>query len=742
MSIEEFLDNVSQCLKDDAEVRLDVRTELRTHLEERIAEFEAEGHAKSEAIDRALDSFGSPGEVAESLLVANARRMKLRALARVGIRVGLMPAALILAAWVCVSMANRSLPSIGPVNLQSDLLEPFLDELDDQAQFLFVGDTSRPRFAMQQRAIWEAHPERIEYLDNYLTHLADDQINNGVFTPDKLIAEFEHAKALDPDNARYNYLLAGLLIDSSTQTKFVEEHHIPADAVDEGGASANFGWTCGGRRRYAFAIRDRGTLNRAIAELLEGAEKPHFRRYTRDMAHERIAQLPSATRAEDQMARVRLSAAMPIPEAGLGVEIWKAVARYAAIANSEGNAQLGERLLQSWYHYAKTMAEDGETGNDIGSIPFMAWQAEVDLAPILVSMGLEERADATRLLARRVRAPIIEREELAPRDESASLKGSLVQRGGMWAGAFIPWPYHPPGVSLQGVRTLNQSVLERIGLSGIVLMLGVVLTGAALITLRWKFVRTGAGPPILMLPSPAQFARSVGYSILIPLFVYGAYTRWTTFSGREYTVTFMGMRFAIELALLGATIVCMSLYQTSRYVRVRCDALDIPTPAGASKLFLGFCGFIAAITAMFCIALNYWTGEKANVATMFGQWGVAFGFFSAIVLVLALWFTRFLTGSRSFGQYYGTMARSSMPVLAVGLVVLCGLVDPYLANAETRLIHSTPHIVFDSDHPGITELEVAGVQPLKYAIYEALAGEDSEALVETVTRQSRRESED
>jgi hypothetical protein len=732
MSIEEFLDSVTQCLKDDSEVRLDVRTELRTHLEERIAEFEAEGHPTPDAVNLTLDSFGPLAEVAESLLVANARRMKLRALARLGIRVGLMPSALILATWVCVSMANRSLPSIGPVNLQSELLEPFLDDLDDQEQFLFIGDTSRPRFAMQQRAIWEASPERIEYLDNYLTHLADDQISNGVFTPDQLIAEFEHAKALDPDNARYNYLLAGLLIDSSTRTWFVQEHHVPADAAEAGGASVVYGWTCGGRSRYALAIRDRETLNRAIAELLEGAEKPHFRRYASELTHERIAQLPRAATAEDQIARVRLSTAMPIPEAVLGDEIWKGVARYAALASNEGNAALAERLLQSWYRYATKMAEDGETVAEIGSIPFLAGQAELDLAPVFASMGLEDRADATRRLARRVRAPVIERESLVSSDEAVSLKGSLVQHGGMWALAFIPYPYHPPGISLQGIRSLSQIVLERIGLFGIALTLGVVLLGAALITLRWKFVRTGEGPPILMLPSPAQFARSVGYSILIPLFVYVAYTRWTTFSGREYTVTFMGMRFAIELALLGATIVFLSLYQTSRYVRVRCEALDIPTPAGASKLFLGFCGFIAAITATFCIAMNYWTGEKANIATMFGQWGVAIGFFCAVALVLALWFTRFLTGARSFGQYYGTVARSSMPILAAGLVVLCGLVDPYLANAETRLIHSTPHIAFDADLPGITELEVAGVQPLKYAIYEALAGEESETLVETI----------
>jgi len=733
ISIKDFLDRVTVCLKNDLEVQLDVRAELRTHLEEQIAKFQNEGHTELEAIDLALGTFGSAGEVAESLLMANARRMKLRALARLSIRAVLIPAALILVVWVCASMANRSFPRVGWVNVQSELFEPLLDDLGEEQRFLFVGDTSRKRFSQQQRAIWEAHPDRIEYLDNYLTFLVEDQMNSKAFPPDYLITEFEHAKALDPENARYNYLLAGLLIKSSTSIKNVDEDEIPPEEIAAAGSSCSYGWTCGGRTRYQFEIRDRNLLNRAMTEILEGAKKPYFRSYAGAMAHERIAQLPRATKVEEQAARVRMATGRFLPENAIGDEIVKAVARCAALAQQEGDTELSERLLQSWYPYATKMAEDGETGLDLLVIQYSMSQAEFDFAPIFVSMNREAQAEAVRKLARSARAPYLGRSAQVPvNEDEGGLRDPRVQQGGLLSGTFVAPMYYPPGTSLRQIVSVNQNVLERIGLLGIALTLSAALIGSILIALRWIWARTDTGQPVLILLRPLAFARVVAYSILIPLFVYVVYTRWTTFSGREYSVLFMGGRFALELALLGFAMVCMSMLQTSHYVRARCEAIDIPTPAAISRKTLGFGGLLAVLAASSCVAMNYWTGERANMTVMVGQYGVFIGFLVAFAVVVAQRFARCLTGARSFGQYYGTVARSLIPVLATGLVILCGLVNPYLANAETRLIHNTPHIVFDADHPGITELEVAGVAPLKLATYEALAGEESETLVETL----------
>lgn len=73
-------------LKDDPELRLDVRRELRSHVETAVEEHRAAGKTEEQSLTLAAKEFGSPTEIATDLLSANRGRMKLRALARLGIR--------------------------------------------------------------------------------------------------------------------------------------------------------------------------------------------------------------------------------------------------------------------------------------------------------------------------------------------------------------------------------------------------------------------------------------------------------------------------------------------------------------------------------------------------------------------------------------------------------------------------------------------------------------------------------
>ena len=97
------------------------------------------------------------------------------------------------------------------------------------------------------RAIWKSEPENKVYLGNYITTLAGN-----LRAAEDDLGPLEECVRLgnriDPDNARYNYILAGLMLRRACE---LEDHPEDED-------------------KHELVVKNRALLDKAMREVLQG----------------------------------------------------------------------------------------------------------------------------------------------------------------------------------------------------------------------------------------------------------------------------------------------------------------------------------------------------------------------------------------------------------------------------------------------------------------------------------------
>ncbi len=214
-----YLDAVTASLDGDDELRLDVRAELAAHLDEAAAQFQSEGRSPDESAELAIQSLGPATDYAGDLVAANRPRMRLRARIRLLLRALVIPAAIVAALISlrgCVSVhcmfymmtedSNTSRSARVTQWVYLHWLTPSESAFSREQRLILHGDTACADKVAGQRAIWEAWPTNVVYLNNYLSalFLAYDTLGR---TPAERLSAFDReldkAIALDPQNARY-----------------------------------------------------------------------------------------------------------------------------------------------------------------------------------------------------------------------------------------------------------------------------------------------------------------------------------------------------------------------------------------------------------------------------------------------------------------------------------------------------------------------------------------------------------
>lgn len=288
--LEEYLDAVTDAFGGDEELRLDVRAELAAHLDEAIDRGAAAGLTPEAAADEAIRALGPATDYAGDLVAANRPRMRLRGRARLVLRALVVP--LSVAAALLLSVPALESAMVGNVVglfgtegcLHPNMVERWIERwpgsprrLTAEQRLILNGDTARTDTVQRDRAIWEAWPTNVVYLNNYLTHLFSRYDSLGKEPVERLAAlnrELDGALVLDPWNARYHYMRAAKGLELGAEIETVET------GKNEKGES---------RSDYRLKIRDRAALDWAMSELLAGARKPLLRRYAADMLRARLA---------------------------------------------------------------------------------------------------------------------------------------------------------------------------------------------------------------------------------------------------------------------------------------------------------------------------------------------------------------------------------------------------------------------------------------------------------------------
>ncbi|MFT5128439.1 MAG: hypothetical protein ACI8W8_002049 [Rhodothermales bacterium] len=239
---QQFLDTAASGLGDDEELRLEIRAELAAHMDESVEELAASELDEEAQQGEALKRFGPAVDLANDLVEANRSRMKARARLRIALQVATIPLALA-AIIYCIASDLGHVRAMSTLKLGGDIfMDPSSigDGLSAEEELIVVGSS---------KEILAANPDNLVFLNNHLTTLL------GSDQTDEILALTAEATLRDPDNARYAYIDAFILLQR---------------AVDLEDATT---------AKTPLVIKDREVLDQAMATLQLALSKDEFRRY-------------------------------------------------------------------------------------------------------------------------------------------------------------------------------------------------------------------------------------------------------------------------------------------------------------------------------------------------------------------------------------------------------------------------------------------------------------------------------
>jgi len=691
MPFEDLLNEATSSLRDDAELRLDVRAELASHLEDKRDDFAAKGHSDNEALDLARQSFGPPEDVARDLLAANRRRMKLRALARLALRAVVVPAGILACVLVIAAAVGRfdvidSALWLGGGHMpRAGLVPPAFEGLSDESRLILLGNPTRDTEAARQRAIWEAHPDDMAFFGNYVTTLAGEvRPGSG---EDLFERELRQGMEIDPGNARYGFLHASHLLSAAAEEDWSK------DTGDK------------------LIVKDRALLDRAMAEYVKACRMPRLRTYTRNMLSLRLGLLPPEKRIEDRLLRAEMAAGVLYPDLYRHRQFARIVPHYSRLLIAEGRKDEARKILDSWFAHASLFAKDSWSLIDLLVLNAVLSVVEEKYSDVYRDLGDAEAAEETRRLAGRIRAPVnayregVQSESDDPaRDAMMKESQRLLRRsGGVYVSVVMPalgdeMLRISPDALAPGAQ-LEHTLLEQAGLVLILALVLLAMFGALLVTLRWRLFMGADRRPLLVLPSWQDAARIFGLGVVAPLAGFLVYTRWTGLAGREFSLTYLLPRFAIEIVLLVGTIIFLTLSLGSAFVRRRWLVLGEEAPPPARGRRIG----ITTALAVLWVAWLFVRGEKGAVIVGSVETTVL-GLVLLVIVVVGV-MRLFFGRDKRRGRFYGSAARSLLPILGGAAVLIAALAYPYLGTRERDLLRQDRLMSIDPDDPALCRIE-------------------------------------
>ena len=610
----------------------------------------------------------------------------------------LVPLSIAMALWIGWHyFAERSSIVTNLDILGTDVSEEGLNvtawgQLSAEKQFLLFGDTTRKTRSAQERAIWEKYPENKIYYANYLRILLGDYQKEGSgISFDYLEKEIRRGEELDPDNAFYNYILAAVLFKRGAE------------------------WESKLNKDEEWIIKDKVLVDSAIAELNKAANKPFYRRYLSEFLKRQLALFPETRRLEDRIAKVVYLAGIPLGDLGLIKGLFKAIPFY--VESNELPEADASQLLDAWHGFLKKAVPDAWSLIDVLVLNAIATMAEKKVADVYEAMDKPAAAMETRRLAKQLSEPV-ESWKAARKSKKSNDKEShlLKWKGSILAKMMLPSLDEPiTEEMLRPGRQTDRIVFEQFNLSYILCILLGSMIGAWILRMVCQRAGDGGPTPLLLLP-PWRVAQGIlGFGILLPIILYFSYTRWSGLSSYENSIEDFMFLF-LEVNLLNMSILAASTLLAATYIRKRCQALDITIPKPANPLLIKLFWWGVGSLCLCCAATKKLFGNQEGLETALLLFSTGMG-----LILCGAGLVVFIKGCKSrrtHGLYYGTLARSIMPVYACAVIFIGGICLPWLQKEEGALLKKDT--LFAPDPQGFTVLEGKLTRRLQTGLADAL----------------------
>lgn len=700
-----FLDAATAGLRNDRELRLDVSAELQAHLDDHALDALSRGLSDDEANEQAIRAMGSAAELADSLQQANRRRMRLRAVVRWMAQWLLVP----LSVAVAFQSLRRVLPVISllPGDLMGGTMQspaPLPKRLTPDQKLILQGDPARPTPLDRQKAIWDRWPDSKTYLHHYVTCLLTDNGSLGA-TPEACQAavdsELARLQPLDPDNARFDYLMASRLLDRAIDIQTTQQKN------DDGTKQT----------RSSFTVKDRAALDLAMEHFRTGLTKPTYRTYTSEFNVEKLAILGPPQSLAQQVGIISVLAGTLLPDITSNLKLARASLFYGELLAGEGRKAEGEMFLNSYRIFLPHLNFNSFTLIEslvIGAIAGIAADGVPSAYERLGDSGAAARAKAeTDLLAAPVRR--FREANQKAKDDWSQILGT---RAGNLAGMLLP-ALGDEKVSEQELapsRHLEYVVAERGGLALLSLVMALLLVFFLGAAAYYRWVRPGRTASFLLLPDIVDVLHLLGLGVVAPLLGYALMSRVLPWAPREVGLTHGAISFSVQLLALLWLVLEVTVWQARRLVARRCRELLLPVAPPAHRAWRGvFGGLTGLLLVVSLLPAEWWDLGETSLVPL--SWGLPI---LLVLVALAYAIHRDVRHGRDCAAYYGCLARTLVPVLALAMILLNWTSGPYLRWSERRLLAEDTLLRIDP-LGGFTTVEARVTARLREEIRQACA---------------------
>jgi len=711
--LEKLLDDLTAGLKADPEVRLDVKSELRSHFEEKLEEGLRSGLSEAESEEQALKTFGDLVSVSDGIADADTVKMSLRGKLRFLAGALLIPS-VIICAFISFSPATLQV-NISPDYPESVFLNSsrfadsnqffwFLERYTPDEKLILYGDQSKKSPSEQQKAIWKRFPENKVYLANYIIRLLDDRGKDQAAWDKTMASALETAKRLDPENAFYDYLTAGLLVKKGCVIESKSKQ-----VVKNGKKTTE--------TEYSITVKDRKLMDRAVEAYLEGSRKKYYRTCVMDMLHHRLDIMGQPRTVSENIRQIAFSAGTLLPYLENLRNMDRSIWLYAESLQQEGNQQEALRIIAPWKTFLKQTTEDAGFLIDVLVDEAMARLGEKTIPEMYRKAGETESAESAARELKKILEPY---ETWKAERHIYSYDRERLEKTGALAALLLPalGSTNFSDEDFAVSRKIEYTALEKFGVALLNALMMIFMTGALLTALYWR-LRSGQ-KALLLAPSAAQVGRVLLLGVILPLAIYLLISISGMPGGHEYNIVTNCIALGAQFLLLLAVIPALIFVMVRRHIRRRCLELGIEYPASGKSWTERIIGG-AAILYLLVLAvlpLHFSSLQGPFSASVMAVAGAGIVLASAYLILLAAKYLHAILSDRKYALYYGALAKTLAPVLALAIIFLTLAVIPGLEWRESDLI-GKDKILYGQPR-NFSKVEYLVVQKLKNAMLQAM----------------------
>lgn len=545
--------------------------------------------------------------------------------------------------------------------------------LTDEEKLILYGDESKDTKAEQTRALWDRYPDNPAYFAKYVeAHLSE----TGALPADFLA----HARRIDPTNAWFIYVAAGVEAKDSVEKK---RQSYKAHAAKE---------------PIEWEILDQEKFERALALLREARDLPISTDYKDELWRLHIPLLAQETHAQwlnsiyymafstnsDVFAVRRLSDVIS--------------ARAALLATSKDVQEFEELMEDSDQMVQKTLNYKGNL-----LVVALFHRSNVSaishgLASAAQELGIQDKAEHYQRIYDRIREvrDLYRTGPLAIDETEFRRKSSLIRGISIpLVAALVPEPPQITDDDLLPGRHMDHENASTVSAIAVFLLLGICL---ALVWASrfWRgklFRRLNACAEALL--TPRDWAWIIGIGIGLPLIFIMGINRFTPLGGRDISI--YGLKLALPcghfLALFMFWLIMPILITRWRLTRsANCLGLYWSIP------------WVGWIAILFVAAFSIGIGIVAPEASSLEDYQIVAAILSVPVMWLVTTAGRSLLGGRELALLSGTVGRVLVPVYGIGMLVSILLVFPFQA-AEQYWFERDDFSKLDPNFPSMTRYE-------------------------------------